>query len=128
MAGQRRAERRQAPRGLRLRAGAEGRHPLRARRHRRPLGGRAEAARLTLPRTTPFTFAWDETFDVGQDTGTPVDDKDYQIPATFTGQFGTITIDLGDGPVSLASMTAWIKEISSRDAERPAAGVAPAKP
>ena len=40
-----------------------------------------EAAKLTLPRTTPFTFAWDETFDVGMDIGTSVDDKDYQSPA-----------------------------------------------
>ena len=29
--------------------------------------------------------------------------------------------------MSLESMTAWMKEIASRDVERPAAGVAPAK-
>jgi arylsulfatase A-like enzyme len=86
-----------------------------------------EAAKLTLPRTTPLTFSWDETFDVGMDTGTPVDDADYKSPAVFTGKIGKITVDLGEGTVSLESMTEWMKAISSRDAERPAAGVAPAK-
>lgn len=86
----------------------------------------AEAARLTLPQTTPFTLAWDETFDVGSDTGTSVDDKDYQVPFAFSGKIEKITIDLGDGPVSEASITAWVKAISGRDVERPAPGVAPA--
>jgi len=84
-----------------------------------------EAARLTLPHTTPFTFAWDETFDVGMDTGTPVDDKDYQVPFSFSGKIEKITVDLGEGPVSEASMIAWMKAMSSRDAERPAPGVTP---
>jgi arylsulfatase len=79
-----------------------------------------------LPHTVPFTFAWDGTFDVGMDTGTPVDDKDYQVPAYFTGDIGKITIDLGEGPVSLDSMIAWMKGMASRDAERPSPGVAPA--
>jgi len=88
-----------------------------------------QAATIKLPHTTPFTYAWDETFDVGMDTGTPVDDKDYQIPFNFTGKIDKITVDLGEGPVSEASMVAWMKAISSRDAERAAPGVAPsAKP
>ena len=86
-----------------------------------------EAARLALPHTTPLTFAWDETFDVGLDTGTPVDDADYRVPFVFAGGIGKITIDLGDGPVSVESMTAWLKAMSSRDAERPAPGVAPTR-
>ena len=87
-----------------------------------------EAAKLTLPHTTPFTFAWDETFDVGLDTGTPVDDRDYQVPFAFNGTLAKLTIDLGEGPVSLASMAAWMKSVDQRDVERPAPGVAPAKP
>jgi arylsulfatase A-like enzyme len=86
-----------------------------------------EVARRTLPHTTPFTFAWDETFDVGMDTGTPVDDRDYQVPFTFTGQIGQIAVDLGDTPVSLESMVAWMRAMGARDAERPAPGVAPAQ-
>ncbi len=84
-----------------------------------------EAARITLPHTTPFTFAWDETFDVGMDTGTSVDDKDYQVPFAFSGKIERITIDLGEGPVSEQSMTAWMKAISTRDVERAAPGLSP---
>ena len=89
----------------------------------------AEVARHTLPHTTPFTFAWDETFDVGLDTGTPVDDRDYQVPFAFTGRIGRITVDLGDSPVSEASINRFLEEVAARarDAERPAPGVAPAR-
>ncbi|MGH8065199.1 MAG: arylsulfatase [Candidatus Entotheonellia bacterium] len=38
----------------------------------------------TLKRTVPLTLPWDETFDIGSDTGTPVDDRDYQVPFRFT--------------------------------------------
>ena len=31
--------------------------------------------RKTMERTVPLILPWDETFDVGVDTGTPVDDK-----------------------------------------------------
>ena len=31
-----------------------------------------------LDHTVPLTLPWDETFDIGSDTGTPVDDRDYQ--------------------------------------------------
>jgi arylsulfatase A-like enzyme len=53
-----------------------------------------------VPHTTPFLFQWDETFDVGSDTGTPVDDKDYQMPFKFTGQLNKLTVRLG--PLQLA--------------------------
>jgi arylsulfatase len=36
-------------------------------------------------------------FDVGLDTGAPVDDKDYQAPFTFTGKLSKLTIDLAAG-------------------------------
>ncbi len=37
----------------------------------------------------------DETFDVGIDLRTPVDDKDYQVPFRFTGKLNNLTIKLG---------------------------------
>jgi hypothetical protein len=37
----------------------------------------------------------DETFDVGVDTRTPVDDKDYQVPFRFTGKLAKLTFNLG---------------------------------
>src|SRR6202012_3959770 len=45
-----------------------------------------------LDRTVPLTLPWDETFDIGSDTGTPVDDKDYQVPFKFTGTIDKLTI------------------------------------
>ena len=33
----------------------------------------------------------DETFDVGSDTRTPVDDNDYQLPFRFTGNIAKLT-------------------------------------
>ena len=40
-------------------------------------------------------MAIDETFDVGIDTRTPVDDKDYQVPFRFTGKITKLTYRLG---------------------------------
>lgn len=40
-------------------------------------------------------FSLDETFDVGQDTGTPVlEEYSSQMPFTFTGTLAKVTIDL----------------------------------
>src|SRR5206468_8940896 len=47
-----------------------------------------------MDRTVPLTLQWDETFDIGADTGTPVDDNDYQIPFTFTGRINRLTIKI----------------------------------
>jgi hypothetical protein len=33
-----------------------------------------------MAHTIPVILQWDESFDIGSDTGTPVDDKDYQCP------------------------------------------------
>ena len=46
----------------------------------------------TLERTVPLTLPWDETFDIGSDTGTPVEDQDYQVPFRFTGKIDNLTI------------------------------------
>ncbi len=51
-----------------------------------------EVARQTMERTVPLTLQWDETFDIGADTGTPVDDQDYQVPFAFTGRIDKLTI------------------------------------
>jgi hypothetical protein len=37
----------------------------------------------------------DETFDVGVDTRTGVDDNDYQVPFRFTGKLAKLTFNLG---------------------------------
>lgn len=40
------------------------------------------------------TLPWDETFDIGSDTGTPVNDQDYQVPFKFTGKIDKLTISV----------------------------------
>jgi arylsulfatase len=53
-----------------------------------------EVARKTIPHTVPAAFTIDESFDVGVDTRTGVDDKDYQPPFRFTGKLDKLTINL----------------------------------
>jgi arylsulfatase len=48
-----------------------------------------------MPKSLPIGIGWVETFNVGVDTGTPVDDKDYQVPFPFTGKISKLTVKLG---------------------------------
>jgi arylsulfatase len=60
-------------------------------------------ARKKVPHTIPFIMAsMDETFDVGSDQRTPVDDKDYQVPFRFTGKIIKLTFKLGREQLSKA--------------------------
>ncbi len=54
----------------------------------------SEVARQSIPHTVPFIFGIDESFDVGSDTGTPVEDKDYKVPFAFNGTLHRLTIRL----------------------------------
>ena len=47
-----------------------------------------------MERTLPFILQWDENFDVGADTGTPVDDQDYPIPFRFNGKLDKLTLTI----------------------------------
>jgi hypothetical protein len=60
-----------------------------------------EIANKKIPVTIPFLMTLDETFDVGVDTRTPVDDTDYQVPFRFTGKLNKLTFKLG--PTQLTS-------------------------
>jgi arylsulfatase len=46
----------------------------------------------TMPHTLPMILQWDESFDIGSDTLTGVNDADYQPPFTFTGKLNKLTI------------------------------------
>ena len=48
-----------------------------------------------MPKSLPVGIGWVETFNVGIDTGTPVDDRDYQVPFKFTGTINKLTVSLG---------------------------------
>ncbi len=53
-----------------------------------------EVARQKMEHTIPLILQWDENLDVGSDTGTPVDDGDYQVPFAFTGKINKITLTI----------------------------------
>jgi arylsulfatase len=52
-----------------------------------------------MPRTIPFLMPIDETFDIGLDTRTSVNEKDYHVPFPFNGRIDKLTFNLG--PVQL---------------------------
>ncbi len=54
----------------------------------------AEVASGKLPHTLPFALETSETFDVGSDTGTGVNDADYSLPFAFTGTIDEVTLKL----------------------------------
>jgi hypothetical protein len=57
-------------------------------------------ATLKIPHTIPFLLPADETFDIGVDTRTPVNDRDYQVPFRFNGKIDKVTFTLG--PIQLS--------------------------
>jgi len=50
---------------------------------------------LSIPKTIPFLIPPDESFDIGGDTRTGVNDQDYQVPFNFDGKIDKLTIHLG---------------------------------
>ncbi len=55
-------------------------------RHRHAQGGRQGSPNHKMPHTLPMILQWDESFDIGSDTLTGVNDADYQPPFTLTAQ------------------------------------------
>ncbi|MBX3357029.1 MAG: arylsulfatase [Phycisphaeraceae bacterium] len=51
--------------------------------------------RHAMPHSVPVILPWCETFCVGVDTGTPVDESDYQVPFRFTGKSIKVKVKLG---------------------------------
>ena len=45
-----------------------------------------------MEKTLPMILQWDESFDVGSDTLTGVNDADYLPPFTFTGKLDKLTV------------------------------------
>jgi hypothetical protein len=54
-----------------------------------------DVATQKIPKTIPFLMPADETFDVGVDTRTGVNDQDYQVPFPFNGTINNVTFKLG---------------------------------
>jgi arylsulfatase len=51
-------------------------------------------AEQKMDKTVPSVMQWSESFDVGADTGSPVDDDDYQTPFRFTGKLNKLTLTI----------------------------------
>ena len=49
-------------------------------------------ATRSMEKTLPMILQWDESFDIGSDTLTGVNDEDYKPPFTFTGKLNKLTI------------------------------------
>jgi arylsulfatase len=47
---------------------------------------------ITMPHTLPMILQWDESFDIGSDTLTGVNDADYQPPFALTAKLNKLTI------------------------------------
>ncbi len=51
-------------------------------------------AEQKMEHSLPITLQWDEALDIGSDTLTGVDDKDYQSPFAFTGKLDKVTLTI----------------------------------
>jgi hypothetical protein len=57
---------------------------------------------------------WDETFDVGADTGTPVYDKTNQVPFKFTGKLNKPTLSI-ERPKLAPEDNGWVPRSLRRE-------------
>jgi arylsulfatase len=71
----------------------------------------------TMEHTVPIILQFDETFDVGADTGTPVDDQDYQVPFKFTGKLDKLTLSI-ERPQLSAEDVKRLREGAERAADQ----------
>jgi arylsulfatase len=60
-------------------------------------------ARQAMRHTLPFAVQGDETFDVGLDTGSSVDDRDYRTPFPFTGRLERFVVTIGESTLLQAT-------------------------
>ena len=70
-----------------------------------------------MEHTVPIILQFDETFDVGADTGTPVDDRDYQVPFRFTGKLNKLTLSI-ERPQLTPEDVRRLKEAEARAADQ----------
>jgi len=47
-----------------------------------------------MEKTIPIILQWDESFDIGSDTITGIDDADYLPPFPLTAEFNKLTIEI----------------------------------
>jgi hypothetical protein len=62
-----------------------------------------EVARQSMEHTIPLIMQWDDNFDIGDDTGTPVS-NDYQVPFKFNGTIDKLTLTIDRPKLSPADI------------------------
>jgi arylsulfatase A-like enzyme len=70
-----------------------------------------EIARKKIPHTIPLIMTADETFDIGSDTRTAVND-DYKLPFRFTGKIDKLTFNLGPEQLTDADRKAIAEKLA----------------
>jgi hypothetical protein len=63
-----------------------------------------EVATKRMPKTLPMILQWDESFDVGSDTLTGVNDADYKPPFALTAKLNKLTIKVDRPQLSPADI------------------------
>ena len=71
-----------------------------------------------MEKTIPIILQWDESFDVGSDTITGVNDADYKPPFPLTAKLNKLTISVDRpklSPTDIKTMEAAMKEKAKAD-------------
>jgi arylsulfatase A-like enzyme len=74
-----------------------------------------EVATKRMEKTLPMILQWDESFDIGSDTLTGVNDADYKPPFAFNGTLNKVTIRLEPAKMSLEEQRAVQDKKGRRD-------------
>jgi arylsulfatase len=77
-----------------------------------------EVATKKMAKTLPMILQWDESFDIGSDTLTGVNDADYQPPFPLTAKLNKLTIKVDRpqlSPEDIQKLQAAMKEKAKRD-------------
>src|SRR5208337_2417833 len=79
--------------------------------------GKAVASKK-MPKTLPMILQWDESFDIGSDTLTGVNDADYKPPFPLTAKLNKLTIKIDRpqlSPADIKALEAAMKEKAKAD-------------
>ncbi|MGY4417584.1 hypothetical protein ACVWY2_000009 [Bradyrhizobium sp. JR6.1] len=74
-----------------------------------------DVATKKMPKTLPITLQWDESFDIGSDTLTSVNDADYKPPFALTAKLDKLTIKVDRpqlSPADIKKLTAGMQAAS----------------
>ena len=68
-----------------------------------------------MPKTLPMILQWDESFDIGSDTLTGVNDADYKPPFALTAKLNKLTIKLDRPQLSPADIKKFEAAMKTKD-------------